>query len=135
MTISFPRPQFSNPAIMPEDYKPSVFGITSITQEENPTVTTAVNHNFVIGQDVRFIIPVSYGMRQLNGRSAIVTSVPADNQFIAKINTSNFDAFTNPGTDTPAQVKAIGDINSGVRSSTGNIFAPTIPGSFQNIST
>lgn len=134
MVISFPRPPFSNPNIEPEDYDPSVFDISSITKGEVTLVQTSIDHNYVIGQIVRFIIPKNFGIRQLNGKAGIVIAIPADDQVEVEINSLKFDDFVS-GTGTPAQIKAIGDVNSGISTvSNAKDIQTFIPGSFINVS-
>lgn len=134
MTISYPRPLYSNPAIDTGNYKPNVFDISAISQGETTTVTTSADHDMQIGQLVRFVIPAGFGIRQLNGRSGYIISVPASNQIEVNVTTNNFDAFIS-GSGTPAQIKAIGNINQGYESSTGTTVSSVgIPGAFTNIS-
>lgn len=125
----------SNPPINPQYYKPSVFDINAITLGNATTVTTSVNHNYVIGQEIRLLIPPSYGSFQLNGQTGYVINIPSSNQVVVTINSNNSNAFVIGPTTTPAQIVAIGDVNSGNINSTGNIQNITnIPGSFINIS-
>lgn len=135
MTISYPRPLFSNPTIRPLDYEPSNFEITAITRGTTTTVETTTAHDFVVGQNVRILVPVDYGMRQINGLRGYISQVPTTTTCVVEINSNNFDAFVNANSGTPAQIKAIGDINNGVISSTGpNVPSTAIPGSFINVS-
>lgn len=241
--ISYPRPLYSDPAIR-YSYKPNRLNISAITQGATTTITTSADHNFVIGQLVRFIIPPDYGMREINNLDTPITQAPDiilrnepetatdgtatysqevlasykmanpnlfintqtlkifidagganetiyiddglgniiyvsgtytidestssidyettiltlsftatppistsvtincsynlgvyTNRFYIPINSTPFTAFTNPGTSTPAQVLAIGDILNGYTSTTGaNVASVAIPGSFINIS-
>ena len=132
--VSYPTPLYSNPAIEPQFYTPNKFNINAISQALIAVVTTSLPHEFVIGQEVRFIIFESYGMRQLNGRSALVISIPATDQVEVNIDTRFFDPFVNSGTNTPSQIIAIGEINSGVINSSFSSQETFIPGSFRNIS-
>jgi hypothetical protein len=127
----------NNPPINPQFYLPSVFNIASITNGKTTLVTTTVNHNYVIGQEVRFLISQLYGERQLNEQTGFITSIPNPNQFIVNIDSSFFDLFVpNPtsGTTQP-QVAPVGDVNNGTINSTGRSSTGTfIPGSFIDIS-
>ena len=127
----------SNPAIHPEWYKPRVFDIASILNGQTTLVTTTINHDYVVGQEVRFLISQLYGERQLNQQTGFVTSIPNPNQIVVDIDSSSFDLFVaNPtsGTTQP-QVLAIGDVNSGQINSDGRNYNKTyIPGSFRDIS-
>lgn len=135
MVISYPRPPFSNPNIEPGFFQPSVFEISSITTGFQTVIQTTIDHNFSIGQEVRMIIPEGYGIRELNEMQGIVISIPNDDEILININSSGFNAFINAAASTPAQVTAIGDINSGNPSVTISQDIPAfIPGSFINIS-
>lgn len=125
----------SNPPINPQYYKPSVFAISAIALGETTTVTTSVDHNYVIGQVVRLLIPESYGSFQINGQSGNVIVIPAPNQVIVTINSTNTNAFQIGSTTTPAQIIAIGDVNTGPINANGpRQTSILIPGSFQDIS-
>lgn len=134
--ISYPVPAYANVAIQADFYQPSRFVITAVTLGATTTVTTSVDHNYVIGQEVRLIIPPPFGCRQLNGLSGIVLSIPSVTQVEIDIYSLGGDAFIaatyNP--ESP-QILAIGVINSGNINSSGRINLNTdIPGSFENIS-
>ena len=127
----------SNPPINPQYYQPSVFDISAISLGSSTTVTTTVDHNYVVGQIVRLLIPMIYGSFQLNEQEGIVTSIPTSDQVVININSTNSNAFVaNPtsGTTQP-QIVAIGDTNSGQINSQGRTGNLTyIPGSFIDIS-
>jgi hypothetical protein len=120
-------------------YSPIICQITAIEQDQYPIVTTAIDHSFVVGNEVQFFIPKGWGMAQLDQQKAYVISIPEPDQIVVTIDTTNFDAFV---TFTPPneffvfnypEVAGIGDINTGT-SSIGNVPANpnTIPGAFQN---
>lgn len=133
--ISYPIPPYSNPDINTTFYQPQRFIISAITLGQTTTVTTSVDHDFVIGQLVRLIIPIGYGSRQLNEQQAYVISIPADDQVELKLNSYQADAFIAAGLSNDPQIMAIGDINSGDIGTSGRTDVPTsIPGSFINIS-
>jgi hypothetical protein len=134
--VSSPFPPFQNVPINPQFFKPSRFVISAVALGITTTVTTTVNHNYVIGQDIRLIIPPSFGCIQLNETKGIVLSIPAANQVIVSINSSmNVDPYIASTASTPAQILAIGDINAGQTNANGIISTLNfIPGSFQNIS-
>lgn len=125
----------NNPPINPQYYLPSVFTISEITLGSNTTVTTSTNNNYVVGQSIRLLIPESYGSFQLNGLTGNVIAIPAANQVVVNINSSNANAFVIGPTTTPAQIVAIGDVNSGPINAQGRVNNGTfIPGSFIDIS-
>ena len=133
--ISFPVPLYSNPPIEPQFYLPSRFVISNVTLGATTTVTTTVDHNYVIGQLVRLTIPPSFGCRQLNERTGIVLSIPLSTQMVLDIYSAGGDAFTASSAPTQPQTVAVGDYNSGVTNANGRVETGTfIPGSFINIS-
>ena len=133
--ITGPIAPESNPPINPQYYLPSVFTISAIILGNTTIVTTSVNHNYVVGQTVRLLIPESYGSFQLNGQQGYVISIPAANQVTVSIVSNNSNAFMIGATTTPAQIVAIGDVNTGPINATGRLNNSTlIQGSFINIS-
>jgi hypothetical protein len=93
--------------------------IASITQANNAVVTTTVNHNYQVGQQVRFsnvnqVRPgsVAYGMTQINGLTGNIIATTATT-FTVDINTTGFNAFAFPVTAnvpfTPAEVIPVGE--------------------------
>lgn len=141
MAITGPIPPYSNPPIQAQFYEPSQFFITAISTGITTTVTTSVNNNYVIGQQVRLIIPSKFGSRKLNEVTGFVIDIPAPNQVILDINSIGTDPFiASPAflpfeMNTRAQILAIGDENSGRINATGRTNQGTfILGSFINIS-
>lgn len=136
--MGFPGPTApeNNPPINPQYYQPSVFFISALTLGPTTTVTTSVDNNYVIGQLVRLVIPNAYGSYQLNETQGYVISLPASNQVVVTIDSSNANTFISSptGINTRPQIMAIGDINTG-QTNTGRAGNITyIPGSFINIS-
>lgn len=139
--MAFPYPYigpialFNNLPIQAQFYVPSRFVISAIALGPTTTITTTEDHDYVIGQEVRLIIPPSFGSYQLNETKGFVLSIPASNQFELDINTTvNVDAFISSSATTVAQCLAIGDVNTG-QINTGRTNNLTwIPGSFRNIS-
>ena len=133
--ITYPTPLYSNVPINAQYYQPSRFVISNITRGGTTTVTTTVGHNYVIGQQVRFIIPPSFGIIQLNKITGFVIGIPATNQVVVDIDSHLMDAYIASSATTVAQMLAVGDINSGVTNSSGDSSTGTyIQGSFINIS-
>jgi len=134
--ISYPIPLYSNVPIAPQYYKPSQFFISAVTFGVTTIVTTVINNNYVIAQEVRLIIPPTSGCRQLNGETGYVLSIPSPNQVELSINSSkNVDAFVTSNSSNQPQILAIGDVSQGVTNANGQRNQGTfIPGSFQNIS-
>jgi len=117
-------------------YAPRVFDISSLSLGSTTTVTTSVDHDYVVGQLVRILIPNAYGSFQISGQQGYVISIPAANQVVVNINSTNANSFNASPTfgPTPPQIAAIGDVNTGQINTgrTGNL--TYIPGSFINIS-
>lgn len=147
MSFPFPFPgpiaPESNPRIEPLWFLPSNFTITSISNGITTTVTTTAStsapsmNNFVVGQQVRFTIPKTFGIQELNGMTGFVIAINPPNQFTVDINSVGFSLF-NPSPSygpTPAQVAAIGDVQSGPVNASGRTNQQTfISGSFINVS-
>ena len=132
-----PQAPESNPPINPQWYQPSQFNISAISLGLQTTITTSVDHNYVVGQTVRILVPPNYGTTQLNELQGYVTSIPASNQIVIDINSTKMNQFISSPTygPTPPQVVAIGDINSGQINSLGRINNITyVPGSFIDVS-
>lgn len=135
--ISFPIPPYQNTPIQSQFYQPSRFVISAITLGPTTTITTSVNHNYVISQQIRLLIPAPFGASQLNEAQGYVISVPNPNQVVVSIDSShNVNPFTSSTFKTSSpQILAIGDISFGQTNSNGiNSNLLFIPGSFQNIS-
>lgn len=133
--ISYPIPAYQNLPIDSDFYQPSRFVISAITRGKTTLVTTTTDLNYVVGQQVRFIIPPSFGIRQLNEQTGYVLSIPSPTQVVVDIDSSFMDAYIASLASTVAQILAIGDINSGVINNSGRINIGTyILGSFINIS-
>jgi hypothetical protein len=133
--LSPPIPPYQNVPINPQYYSPSKFFISAISQGPTTLVTTTVDHNYVIGQLIRLIIPIESGIRQLNGQQGFVLSIPAADQVEVGIYSVGFDAFTSSSSPTQPQILAIGDINTGQINADGPFNITTyIEGSFIDIS-
>lgn len=134
--ISYPIPAYQNVPIRADFYQPRRFDISAITLGQETTVTTSVNHDYVIAQEVRLIIFPGYGCIQLNGLKGFVISIPSPNQVVITIDSSqNVDPYISAMLENSCQILAIGDVNTGVINTSGRTNQITyIPGSFINIS-
>lgn len=140
--MAFPYPYigpialFNNLPIEPQFYQPRQYFISAITLGANTTVTTSVDHDYVVGNVCRLIIPYLNGCRQLNEVQGDVISIPAANQVILNINSAmNVDPFKTSTAHNQPQILAIGDVNTGAINANGNKDTSTsIPGAFINIS-
>lgn len=134
--ISYPIPAYQNLPINSDFYLPQRFVISAISLGFTTTVTTSTDHNYVVGQQVRLIIPSNCGSYQLNESQGYVLSIPANNQVVISIDSlRNVNSFVYQSTPTQPQILAIGDINYGAINSSGRVSNITfIPGSFRNVS-
>jgi len=136
--LSYPIPAYQNTVPEPEFYIPSRFVIEDIDLGLTTIVTTTLDHNYVIGQECRLLIPSAFGSFQLNEVKGNVLSIPQSDQVELSIDSlRNVDPFIASSETYPsvAQIVAIGDFNSGAINSNGRIQNKTyIPGSFRNIS-
>lgn len=132
-----------------------ISGIDLNTPTGFTTVHTASAHNFVVGQEVAFRIPETWGPIQLNSLPnnvipgspiyGYVVSVTDYNTVVVNINSAGFTAFdanqtvaSVPGL-TPAQIVAVGDVNTGgVQISSGSALYPppyTVPFATDRVNT
>lgn len=135
--ISYPVPYYNNNIPIQADFfQPRRFVISNVTLGQTTTVTTSANMDYVIGQEIRLFIPQGYGCSQLSGLTGIVISFPMPNQCEVQIDSSqNVNQFIAANESNSPAITAIGDMNSGIISSTGrNIPSTNIPGAFINIS-
>lgn len=141
---------FFKQVLYPDLYIPYRSSITDVSLGNTTSITTTVDHAFVVGQEVFIQIPTvtstAWGTFQLDTETfnqqnvvpqqAYVLSVPSPNELIINVNSSGFGIFSYPtsaeaslGMTFPA-VYAIGDQNFGV-SGPGPFKPPiTIPGAF-----
>lgn len=127
----------NNPPINAEFYQPSMFFISDITLGPTTTITTSVNHNYVVGQIIRVLITEFYGTWQISEQQGLVIEIPAANQVTVTIDSTNANAFiaNPPFGPTIPQIVAVGDQNSGQINQNGrNNNVTFIQGSFINIS-
>ena len=136
--LSYPIPEFQNVPPEPQFYLPSRFVISNVTLGMTTIVTTTLDHDYVIGQQCRLIIPASFGCFQLNEKLGYVLSIPSSNQVELSIDSlRNVDPYIASSVTYPsvAQIMAVGDVNNGTTNSNGrNNYATFIPGSFIDIS-
>lgn len=114
-------------------YSPYVCQISDITRGVNTVITTSVNHGFVVGNQVNFLIPQQWGIGELSNVKGIVLATTA-NTVTVNINSANFSPFVTPASyyEYP-QIIPVGDQNTGYLSPGG--VPPTqqvIPGSFES---
>ncbi len=69
--------------------------IASITNANPMVVTTVNDHGYVAGMNVRFLIPVMFGMQNLNAINAQVIDLTSDTLTI-NLDSTNFSVFSYP---------------------------------------
>jgi hypothetical protein len=116
--------------LYPSIYFPGQSVISAINRGTTTTIDTANAHNYVVGQEVAFRIPSTWGTVELNSLPNTLTpgapvygyviAVTDYNTFVVDINSSAMTAFVNNPTVavastglTPPQVVAVGDVNTG----------------------
>lgn len=133
--ISYPIPIYQNVPIHDEYYLPTRFVISNIDIGTVTIVTTALPHNFVVGQEVRLLVPNGYGSTKLSGISGLVIEIPSTTQVTLDIFSIGVDPFISASLSQQPQIIPIGDVNSGKINASGRIMQGTfIPGNFLNIS-
>lgn len=136
--IPGPVPAYANLPIEAENYQPRRFVISDLTfHGPTTTVTTSTAHDYVIGQEIRLLIPSFYGSYQLNERLGFVSAVPSSTEVMVNISSYEVNPFISSPAygPTSAQIVAVGDVNSGPLNPDGRTNQQTyINGSFINIS-
>ena len=69
--------------------------IASISNSNPMVITTAYDHYYVAGMTITFLIPVAFGMQQLNKRIGQVLSLTL-NTLTVNIDSTNFGPFAYP---------------------------------------
>lgn len=136
-----PTGAFVKKILYPFLYAPGVSFIEAITTGTTTTVVTTTPHNLVVGQEVAFRIPTSWGTIQLNSLPDViipgspiygyVVSVTNSTTVVVSNNSTGYTAFTTnqtvasvPGLQFP-QLIAVGDVNTGgVAISAGSALYP-----------
>jgi hypothetical protein len=136
--ISYPIPVYQNLPIHAEFYQPNVFVIERVQRGITTLVTTVLPTNFVVGQEIRLLIPPIFGSIELNGKTGFVLSFTSPTIMEVSIDSSqNVTVYdiTAVATIQNAQVVAVGDVNTGSINTNGLTNQGTfIPGAFINIS-
>lgn len=133
-----PAGAYVKKVLYPYLYLPGLNFIASVTTGATTTVVTSTWHNYVVGQEVAFRIPASYGITQLNSLPnnvipgspiyGYVVSVTNNFTVVVNVNSTGFSAYNSnqtvasvPGLQFP-QVVVVGDVNTG-----GNLINSTSP--------
>lgn len=74
--------------------------ITKITAAASAVVTMSVTHGYLVGQQVRLVVPAAYGMVEMDGLlgtiTAVNTTLASGNTITLNIDSSAFTAFAWP---------------------------------------
>lgn len=97
-------------------YYPRHRMITKITKASSAVVTLSVTHGYKVGQEVRFVVPATHGMVEMNGLrgtiTAIDTTTTTGNSITVDIDSSGFTTYAWPLTAvnpfSPAMVVPVG---------------------------
>jgi len=125
-----PSGAYVKKVLYPFLYAPGVSFITAITTGSTTTIDTTAPHNMVVGQEVAFHIPTSWGTIQLNENNntvipsspvyGYVVSVTDSNTVVVNINSTGYTAFDSDQTVAAVkaglsfpQMVAVGDVNTG----------------------
>lgn len=80
----------------PRFYPPYRF-ITAITQATSAVITLSVTHQYVVGEQIRVIVPSAFGMIEMNNLTGIITAInTTTNTITVNIDSSGFTAFAFP---------------------------------------
>lgn len=138
MAIVGPIALYANVPIQPQYYTPWRFVISAISLGPTTTVTMTIpaitTLTYVVGQLIRLIIPPTFGCRQLNGQTAYVIAVTQPNQVTLALNSIGANPYIASSQPTPAQILAVGDVNSGPTNIGRQNNQTYISGSFINVS-
>lgn len=118
-------PNNANTYLPPVISIPSALEITAISQSNPMIITTSMNNDqvntYIPGQNIKLIIPVTWGMWQANQLTTQIIAVN-DNQFSVNVNSINFDPFSNPNDGSgPASLAPSGSKNLQFSNNTNQI--------------
>ena len=109
----------NNGAVQRPMFQPAMRVVTDITNGFPCVVTTSFNNNFFTGDIVRIIIPLGWGMQQINNQFSPVTII-SPTTFSMNIDTTNYDVFFDGNTGQFAQCIPIAEVNSTIYGATYN---------------
>ncbi len=95
--------------------------ISAVTNDARAQVTTTEDHGYEVGQTVRLIVPLAYGM-ELNYVQGKILSIPSLDTFITDVDTSNNNVYvtpTAPPSFTESQVVPMSGVEDNATSITG----------------
>lgn len=115
----------------PPYYYPRNAFITGITAANPMVVTTATNHGYTVGQQVRLQVPAVFGMTQANNITAVITAVTTTTFTLGSVDSSAFTAFAWPAvTKLPFTQPRVIPVGSGPTPTT---FLPNVQYNFDTL--
>jgi len=100
-------------------FQPALRIISAITKAQEAQVTTSFDHDYITGEIVRLLVPIDFGMWQINKLTGTITVTGSDT-FTIDIDTTNFDTFSVPQGVNIGTTDAV----------TGNFTSSAVPGPF-----
>ena|SRR6185503_13211530 len=70
--------------------------ILTITNAFPMVVTTTEDHDYVVGMMVTFMIPIAFGMTELNGLNVQVIAIPTSDSLTINLDSRSFTPFAYP---------------------------------------
>jgi hypothetical protein len=120
-------PNENNVYLPPVIQMPSCLEITAISQSNPMMITTSTNsdqvNTYLPGQNVKLVIPATWGMWQANQKTVQIVSVVSNDIYVS-LNSTNFDPFSNPNDGSgPASLAPSGSMNLDFNNITSNKIA------------
>lgn len=75
-------------------YRPLRMVVTNVTNAAQAIVTTQINHQYSIGDQLRLLVPLSYGMTI--DKTIQIIAIPSANTLQCNLNTIGADPFAIP---------------------------------------
>lgn len=112
--MTSPTTNGANVFLIPSPVQPMTLEIVSITNANPMVVITSTNNQWIPGQLAYFTIPFSFGMQQLNQKTAQVMSVDSTNKVLTfALNSTGYDPFAIPmGAKQPCTMASQGSRNT-----------------------
>lgn len=104
----------ANVFLSPSPVTPPFLLISNITNAVKAVMTVTTPNNYIVNQLVKFTVPKTYGMYQVNNLTVQIIAVDETNLiFTLALDTTMFDVFITPSTyqEQPATVACAGSRN------------------------
>ena len=130
-------------AVLNPIFNPSLSAITAITSVFRSLsgswvafITTQSPHTFVTGQIIKMLVPLDYGMQEINGAVVNVLGINASfpNMFLIDLDIRSYQPFVVPAAPKQfAQAIPIGEQNLQLNGAERNILGPPFPLAGSNV--